>query len=342
MFSDPTKIVAWLGAMQAQDFAGAKWSLGLRLPPTTDRAIEQAYNEGRILRTHAMRPTWHFVAPTDIRWLQALTGSRVRQVSAGRYRQLELDDATLVRAAGIMVESLAQGPLTRAELGAALAAAGIAEATGQRLAYMVMWAELEALICSGPQRGKQFTYMVLDDRVPPAPIQTAEESLAELLRRYFRSHGPATEYDFARWSGLTLADTRRGLASVGQELAQVVVNDQTYWLAPDSWVATPAAPGPTPMAYLVSIYDEYTIGYKDRRIIGSDELSRSLSGMGNALQNVILVDGRLAGTWRRVLSGRRVTAELTPLISLTAADRQAIDRAAERLARFLERPVDVV
>ena len=340
--TQPAEVVVWLGAMQAQDFTGAKWSLGLRLPPTTDRAIEQAYDEGRIVRTHVMRPTWHFVTPADIRWLQALTGPRVQQVNAGRYRQLALDAETLVKAADIMVASLRRGPRTRGELTTALEAAGIVQATGQRLAYLLMWAELEALICSGPQRGKQFTYMALDDRVPPTPMKTAEEALAELLRRYFRSHGPATDYDFARWSGLTLSDTRRGLASIRHELAQVVVDGQTYWLVPDTGPAAPVRPGPTPTACLVSIYDEYTIGYKDRRLIGSDELSRSLSGLGNALQNVILLDGRLAGTWRRLMSDRRVTAELNPLIPLTAADRQAIDRAAEQLARFLERPVDVV
>jgi hypothetical protein len=336
--SDAAEIVAHFGAMQAQDYAAAKWSLGLRLRPTTDRAMEEAFNAGHILRTHILRPTWHFVTPADIRWMQALTAPRVHQTNAGRYRQLGLDAPTLVRAADRIVATLHDGPRTRPELGEALAAGGL-DASGQRLAYMVMYAELEALIASGPRRGKQFTYTLLDTRAPatPAPM-TDEEALAGLLRRYFRSHGPATDHDFARWASQTLVDTRRGLAALDHELETVTVEGQLYWYSP----AAPPPREPSPTTRLVSIYDEYTIGYADRDLIGEPQLSQSLAGLGNALQHVILLDGRLAGTWRRIAGRHEVTAELSPLIPLSTADRQAIERAAGQLSAFLDRPVRVI
>lgn len=336
----PADMVAHFGAVQAQDYAGAKWSLGLRLRPTTDRAIEDALNAGHILRTHILRPTWHFVTPADIRWIQALTAPRVHQINAGRNRQLGLDDDTLRRAADRIVAALGDGPRTRPELGEALTAAGL-DATGQRLAYMVMYAELEALIASGPRRGKQFTYQLLDGHGPAGPVLSGEEALAELLRRFFRSHGPATDYDFARWASQTLTDTRRGLAALGDELETATVAGQTYWRSPTTLPPPDSSRKELSTALLVSIYDEYTIGYADRAVIGEAALSQTLVGLGNALQNVILINGRLAGTWRRVAGRRELTAELTPLIPLTAADRQAIARAAEQLSAFLEHPVTV-
>lgn len=337
----PTDMVAHFGAMQAQDYIGAKWSLGLRLRPTTDRAIEDAFNAGHILRTHILRPTWHFVTPADIRWIQALTAPRVHQINAGRNRQLGLDDLTLRRAADCIVAMLGNGPRTRPELGQALEAAGV-NPSGQRLAYMVMYAELEALVASGPRRGKQFTYQLLDSHGPGEPALSGEAARVELIRRFFRSHGPATDYDFARWASQTLAGTRRGLAALGNELETMTVDGQTYWLSPPILPGREPSPEGLPTAHLVSIYDEYTIGYADRAVIGEAALSHSLAGMGNALQNVILIDGRLAGIWRRLAGRRELTAELNPLIPLSTADRQAIAHAAQQLSTFLEQPVTLV
>jgi len=333
----PADLVAHLGAAQAQDFAGAKWSLGQRLWPTTDAAIEEAFNQGEILRTHVLRPTWHFVAPADVRWLLALTAPRVHRLNRPMYRQLELDEATLVRCGAVIEQTLRGGePLTRDELKAALEAAGITalggpDRPGQRLAYAVMWAELEGLIVSGPRRGKQFTYMLLDERAPQARTLDREEAPAELARRYFTSHGPATADDFARWSSLTLTEARRGLAAVGDALQQADVDGQTVWFAGD-----PLPPrDPSPTAHLVSIFDEYTIGYKEWRAIGGEAYGDMLRGMGNALQNVILVDGRLVGTWRRTLTKNVVSVELNLLSRMTEVQEHAIRAAAEQYGEFL-------
>jgi hypothetical protein len=343
VFTTPAGIVGWLGAAQAQDFAGAKWSLGLRLRPTSDAAIEQAFNQGLILRTHVMRPTWHFVLPEDIRWLQALSAPRVHAVNGSMNRQLELDTPLLTRCADAIRRALEGGrQLTRDELKAELERAGISvvggkDRSGQRLAYIVMWAELEALICSGPRRGKQFTYMLLDERAPEARTMPRDEALAELLRRYFRSHGPATAEDFARWSGLTLSDTRQGVEAVANEFHSEQVEGQTYWFAND----TLPAREPLPKAYVFSIYDEYTIGYKDRSAIGEREHGPILQAMGNALQNVIVLDGRIVGTWRREIGKNTVAIEFTLLRPLAGAEKAAVDAAAGEYGEFLGLQMDV-
>ncbi len=197
-FTTAAEVVAWLVAVQAQEYTGAKAALGWRAGGLDDTAVERAFAAGEILRTHVLRPTWHFVTPADIRWLLKLTGPRVHQVNGGMYRRLELDEATLRRCAGVITGALQGGrALTRDQLRDALAAAGIAtsggpDRNGQRLAYIVMWAELEGLIASGPRLGKQFSYMLLDERAPAGGAFDRDAALAELARRYVRSHGPAT------------------------------------------------------------------------------------------------------------------------------------------------------
>jgi len=180
----PAEIVTWLGAVQAQEYAGAKWALGLRLPNATDEVLERAFAEGTILRTHVLRPTWHFVTPADIRWLLDLSAPRVTAANAHMYRQLELDPALFARSHAVMAGALQGGRyLTRAEIGSALARSGIA-ADGLRLVYLLMRAELDAVVCSGPRRGNQVTYALLEERATPARRLPREEALAELTQRY--------------------------------------------------------------------------------------------------------------------------------------------------------------
>jgi len=334
-FTTAAEVVAWLVAVQAQDYATAKWALGQRLPPTTDAAIEQAFNEGLILRTHVLRPTWHFVAPDDIRPLLALTAPRVHQANGSMYRQLGLDATMLSRSAEVIARALDGRALTRDELKSALDRAGIAaggtDRAGQRLAYIVMHAELEGLIVSGPRRGKQFTYMLLDERAPGGRALARDEALVAVARRFFLSHGPATPADFANWSGLTLTEARQGLDAVAGELDSETVDGQTYWFADDP--LPPRSPSPT--VYLLSIYDEYTIGYKDRRAIVSAEDGARLATMGNALQNVIVMDGRIVGTWRRTLAKTSLVIELNLFRVLSEEERAAVEVAGQKYSEFL-------
>ena len=283
----PHDVVSWLGAVQAQDFAGAVWGLALRMRDATASTIERAFAEGRLLRTHVLRPTWHFVTPEDIRWMQALTGPRVLALNAHYAKKLEIDGRLSARATGLMERALGGGRhLTRDELAAALGAGRIA-AAGQRLAYLVMAAELAAVICSGPRRGKQFTYALVAERAPQARVLPRDEALAELARRYFQSHGPATVHDFAWWSGLTVKDARAGAAAVPAEL--VLREPPALDLAPDAH-------------YLLPNYDEYLIAYRDRGAVIDRTRSRNL-GIFTSLEfpHHIVLGGRVAGSWRRTI-----------------------------------------
>jgi hypothetical protein len=234
----PGEVVSWLGAVQAQDFAAAKWALGLRLQRSTDAEVEKAYNAGQVLRTHVMRPTWHFLAPQDIRAVLALTAHRVRAGSASMHRKLELDGRLLSRCHRVLTAALRGGQhLTRTELADRLAAARI-EARGQRLAYILMDAEFAALICSGPRKGKQFTYALLEERVPKTRALSSEEALGQWTLRYFLGHGPAQAKDFAWWSGLTMQEAQHGIELAKGSLLRDTIDGKTYW-------RTTSTPSPT-------------------------------------------------------------------------------------------------
>lgn len=325
----PADVVAALGAVQAQDYLGAKWGLGLRLRGIGDRVVEDAFDRGEILRTHAMRPTWHFVTPADIRWIQALTGPRVLALNRHMERKLELDGPTLNRSSAAIQRALDRGGnLTRQALGSALERAGIA-ATGQRLAYMVMHAELNALICSGPRLGRQFTYALLDTRAPQRSTLTRDEALAELTRRFFSSHGPATVKDFVWWSGLRVRDARAGVGSLGSELVEEVIGDLTYWSAANASVKGPAA---APAAFLMPNYDEYLIAYRDR---GSAATRTRDPREAIKLPHHLLVGLRVTGGWRRTLTNDGALVEVVVSRRLGPDERDAVRQAAAAYGRFL-------
>ena len=335
-FAKPEEVVDWLGAVQAQDYFGAKWSLGLRMRGAKDNSIDQAFNDGSILRTHLLRPTWHFVTPEDIRWLLALTAPQVHKISAYMVRNVELDDSIFKRSDAILGKALEGGnQLTRDELKGVLEGAGIATNNGVRTSYLMMHAELEGIICSGPRRGKQFTYALLDERAPQTGVFAREEALAKLAQRYFVSRGPATVQDFAKWSSLSLADARNGLEGIKDGLEHETVDKQTCWfLRPKSPIMTE-----TPTAHLLSVYDEYISSYKDRSAMAGEALTKQFSAMGNALQYIIIVDGQYVGTWKRILKKDAAIIQLNPLTELNKEENEAIAGAARKYGTFLDLPV---
>jgi hypothetical protein len=337
-FGKPEEVVNWMGVVQAQDYFGAKWSLGLRMRAATDGAIDQAFNEGTILRTHLLRPTWHFVTPKDIRWLLALTAPQVHKLNSYMVRNVELDDSIFKRSDAILAKALAGGnQLTREELKGVLEGAGIAADNGVRASYLLMHAELQGIICSGPRRGKQFTYALLDERAPQTEIFAREEALAELAQRYFVSRGPATVQDFAKWSSLTLVDARNGLEAIKDGLEYETVGKQTYWfLRPRAPIMTDS-----PTAYLLSVYDEYISSYKNRSAMAGEALTKQFSAMGNALQYVIIIDGKFVGTWKRVVKKDTVIVQLNPLLKLSKDEVRAVAAAAEQYGTFLGLPVEL-
>ena len=205
------------------------------------------------------------------------------------------------------------------------------------MAYLVSQAELDGIICSGPRRGKQFTYALLEERAPKAKRMDREQALAELSRRYFASRGPATVQDFAKWSGLTVADAGRGLESVKHGLRHEIVDGRVYWLPK----ANPGKKEESQTAHLLSIYDEYISGYKDRRAIVSQEHGARLVGLGNALNYIIVVDGQIVGTWKRRLTRDSVVIETHPFRRLTRVEKRAVAEAAERYGTFHDLPISL-
>jgi hypothetical protein len=333
----PQALVQWLGAVQAQDFAAAKWALGLRLPSVTDDDIEQAFTDGALLRTHVMRPTWHFVSPADIGWLLALTAPRVLAASAYYNRKLELDDAVFRSTNAVLTNALQGGKqLTRDELASALQQASIVTEGEQRVAYIIMRAELDGIICSGARRGKQFTYALLAERAPHARLLARDEALAELTMRYFMSHGPAVIQDFVWWSGLTAADAKAGLAMVTSHLQQDTINGQTYWFSP----SPPPVQDLSQTAYLLPNYDEYTVGYTDRSAIFDALHTNKLDPRSGLLTNTMVLDGQIVGTWKRTLKKNAVIIEANPFTPLSNTETRAFAASANRFATFLRMPVD--
>ncbi len=331
-FRKPEEVVEWLGAVQAQDYLGAKWGVGQRVKNCMDADVGQAFASGKILRTHMMRPTWHFVTPADIRWIQELTAPRVHTMNGTQYRKLELDRAVLKRSEAMLAKTLQGGKhLTRAELAQVLKRAGI-PASGQRLAYIIMHAELNALICNGALRGKQHTYALLDERAPNAKKLPRDEALAELTRRYFTSHGPALVQDFAWWSGLTVADARAGIEMARPRLLHEVIEGKTYWFAS---VAS-GAKIKDPTIHLLPNYDEYLIAYKDHGPSFAASLPVKAFARDNVLAaHIVVLNGKVIGGWRRTFEKKEVRIEAKLPIPLNKAEKDALHAMAERYGRFL-------
>jgi Winged helix DNA-binding domain len=334
--ASPAEVVGWLGAVQSQDYGPAKWSVAARTSGVGDADLDQAFADGTILRTHVLRPTWHFVLPADIRWLLELTAPRVHALNAYSYRQLGLDDAVRERAATLLAAALRGGnQLTRRELGEVLRAGGIA-ASGFRLAYLLAHAELERVVCSGARNGRQHTYALLEERAPQAASRAREEALAELTLRYFTSHGPATAKDFRWWSSLTAADVAEGLALVGSRLQAETVDGVTYWSAA---AAPPRRAAASPTVHLLQGYDEYVVGYSESKwVLDLDGTARSRSQARALANGVVVRDGQVAGHWRRLLPGRSVAVEVALYEPLDDAASRSLEAAAARHAEFLGLP----
>jgi hypothetical protein len=334
----PGDVVQWLGAVQAQDYAAAKWAVGLRGHGMIDEAIEQAFASGALLRTHVMRPTWHFVSPADIRWMLALTAPRVHTVNASWYRKLELDDALFRYSNTVLAKALQGGKhLTRPELVSVLKLAGIATGDILRFTYILIHAELDGIVCSGARRGKQFTYALLDERAPQARTLERDEALAEFARRYFTSHGPATVQDFVWWSGLTTAGVRAGLEMVKSQLTHEVVDGQTYWFSP----SPPPAKDLSQTAYLLPNFDEYIVGYTDRSAMFDTSHTHKLDPLGNILfSHTMVLNGRIVGTWKRTIKKNTVVIEANPFTPLSEAETRAFTSSANHYGAFLNMPVN--
>lgn len=332
-------LVRWLGAVQAQDFAAAKWAVAQRTTGLTEAAIDRAFDEGRILRTHVLRPTWHFVVPADLRWMLALSAPRVRSLMAYYDRQLGLTRQVLARSRAILASTLREGgQLTRAELAPALRPTGVAVDHSQTLGHLLMHAELDGIICSGARHGKQHTYALLDGRAESVRAMDRDEALAELARRYFASRGPATLKDYAWWSGLGTEDARAGLEVAKSALVQETVKGQVYWRSMAD--PRPRGTGGVRGVYLLPAFDEYLVAYADRSSVWDARHTSQLDSRGQLLAtNTLCIDGQIVGSWKGLLKAHVVMIETRPWRPLAQSEKAALEAAAERYGTYLGRSV---
>jgi len=295
VFDDPAAVVQWFGAVQAQDYLGGLWALGLRTRGATEASVERAIDAGRFVRTWPMRGTLHFVAAADVRWMLRLLAPRVARAASSRWRQLELDSAVMTRSAKLAEKALVGGKRLRREaMYKVWNDAGIATHDSRGLHILGHLAK-DGLICFGPRDGKQHTFTLLEEWLPSARLLERDIALGEIARRYFVSHGPATVHDFAWWSGLTVTDARAGLDSVKSELESETIGTRTLWFAPTS------APSATKAVFLLPAWDEYTVAYRDRNDILDPRYAIRVNAGGGILKPVVVVRGQVVGTWQRTI-----------------------------------------
>ena len=298
--------------------------------------MKQAIADHTIVRTWPLRGTLHFVAAHDVRWLLALLTPRVIAQSAGRYRQLELDEATFARSKELFAKALQGGKqLTREEMQRLLEQANIAT-TGQRGYHMLVRAAQDGLICFGVPRGKQQTFTLLDEWVPPTPTLARDEALAELTRRYFASHGPATVQDLMRWAGLTTAEAKTGLAAAGKGLRQETIEGRVYWLTEDSPNQNDGAPTALFATRFRRVFARLR---RSQRSARSRLRPAHLPRRERGIQPNHRDRRQVAGTWKRTFKKGAVVIELAPFRPLTDAEKHAVAAAADRYGEFMGLPV---
>jgi hypothetical protein len=344
--SSPSEVVAWLGAMQAQDYPGALWAIGLRSEGATEADVETAIAKRAIVRTWPMRGTLHFVAAADVRWMLDLLTPRIIAGSATRSRQLELDGAIFARSRKLFIRALQGGrKLTREAMCALLKRAKIS--TEAQRGYHILWRlAQEGLLCFGTREGRQHTFTLLDEWAPRAKTMDREEALAELARRYFTSHGPATLQDFVWWSGLKISDGKAGLAMAAAHLSRETMNGTDYWAphaAPPSTSSFTLHPStlPTPPLHLLPGFDQYMLGYTDRSAALDPVHSQKIvPGNNGMFMPTIVVRGRIVGTWKRALKRKGITLEARPFAPLNKTETREFTAAARRYGDFMGMPLE--
>jgi hypothetical protein len=334
---DAVDVVRRLGAVQAQDYGPALWSIGARTGQSVQQ-VERAVLDGDLIRTHVLRPTWHLVPAEDLLWMLDLTAPRVHALTAYYYRVNGLTEGVLDHSRRMIEEALGGGELTRRQLGEGVVARGV-DPAGPRFALMLMHAELSGAICSGARLGKQQTYALLDRRVPKSRELSRDDALGELTHRYFSSHGPASVKDFSWWSSLTRADILRGLELTGDRLRCDDLGGVQVWGPQDGRRGVTPDPGTgsaAPQVRLVQAYDEYIVGYTQTKYVLDLSGSTKTRPVDVTVRNhVLLIDGQVAGHWRRTLTRRSVTIEVTLDRSLNPVEHRELEREAAAHGLFL-------
>ena len=335
-FDHPSQVVQWMGPMQAQDYGQALWAVALRTIAATKTDVEQAINEGRIVLTWPMRGTIHAVCATDVRWILDLCAPRKLAADGLRLKQLELDVQILSRCEHLFRKALGGGQsLTRSAIFELLERSGI-DPTGQRGYHILWYLAQTGLICFGPRQGKEQTFVLLEEWVPNAPIKSRDDSLSILAKRYFTSHGPATVHDFAVWTGLTLRDARAGLESVQGQLVSETRDQLEYW-----WAESDVGMLATQMSgvHLLPGFDEYILGYKDRRdVMTVEHATRIVPGGNGVFLPMMVVDGQVVGKWKRAIKKNGVQVALEPFLEIDFLEER-VHEAVMRYCTFVGLPL---
>jgi hypothetical protein len=331
----PEAIVTHLGAIQAQDYPGALWSIGLRIVGATRGDVERAIVDRTIVRTWPMRGTLHFVPATDARWMLELLAPRIMRAAAGRHRQLELDEAAFRRSRRLVGRALKDEPvLSRSAILAALEDGGVAT-TGQRGIHILQRLSMERMLCYGPHADKQPTFTLFDDWIATSRLLERDDALRTLAERYFRSHGPATLRDFVGWTGLTVADAKLALQLAQPMLDRVMSGDVELWMSNEPV----ASETPASRAHLLPGFDELLLGYKDRSAtLASRDAERIVPGSNGMFLSTLVLDGQVVGTWKRFTRAKAVALDAVPFRRLTAPQKKTFVAPRDRYARYLGAP----
>lgn len=329
----PREIVRCFGAMQAQDYAMVKWAVGLRLD-SSEQLVEEAINNAEVIRTHILRPTWHLVSADDIHWMLELTAPHVKKITSSMCRKYDLDDKALMKYYRVIEKSLVGNKhLTRDEIIRDLK--NDHSAQNIRSSLIMMCAELEGLVCNGVMRGKQITYALLDERVPRTNTFTKEEGFALLAKKYFTSHGPATLQDFIWWSGFSVSNAKTALELIKSELQTIQIENQAYWFSDTILHKRKISDS----IHLLPAFDEFIISYKDRTAsISRDNQPKAFTKNG-IFNPIIVVNGEVVGTWKRIIKKDTVVVEIKPFKQLE--NNQGIILAANLYGKYLGKTPEI-
>ncbi len=327
LFDEPAAVVSWFGAVQAQDYLGALWAVGLRMRKATEMSVEGALAQRALIRCWPMRGTLHFVAADDARWITRLLAPRILARHAARWkREFDIDAKTIARSRDVIVRGLEGGRrLERAALYELLETRRIRTGSSRGLHILLIHA-MEGTVCLTGRSGKQHTFALLDEWIPTSRVLERDIALAELATRYFTSRGPATLQDFMWWSGLTSKDAQAAIGGAGEKLVRAD-GERSYWSGRQR--AVPGRPR-APHVLLLPAYDEYTVAYKDRSQLLDTSSDSSGTGFG-LLGPVVVVSGKVVGTWTRKLAKQAVITQVKLHRKLTRAEAVALDAATGAL-----------
>lgn len=331
------ELVHWMGAMQAQDYEMSKWAIGVRLPGSTRKQIERAISDGSIIRTHLLRPTWHFVAAKDLRWILQVSTPRVRVALRSRQKQLGLTKDLIFKSNSVLEKALTDSTqMTRSELVCTLENSGFKN-EDNLASHLLICAELDEVICSGPSDGKNYTYALFKDRIPSGEKLDLDEALAKLAGMYFRSHGPATLEDFIWWSGLTKTGAKKAVNLIKDNLHSDEIEAEIYWFVEETDSKNPNDES----VHLLPSYDEYLISYRNRTAIIKRKHKKKAISNNGIFRPIIVKNGEIIGIWKRSEKGSTLYVETEYFLDPSKETMNQAEETAKTFADFLEKDLKI-